>query len=65
MRNRQVDPAEERRWLHCKTREYIDRYREKSPELKLQWLETQRESFCRTMPDRVKEIRDRLKRGEI
>jgi hypothetical protein len=42
--------------FYYKTREDIDGYREKSAELKFQWLEAQMEFFHRAMPDRAKKM---------
>ena len=51
--------------LYYKTREQIEAYRKKPVLEKLKWLEAQMEFFHQAMPDKAKEIRDRLKKGEL
>lgn len=47
--------------LYYKSKEDIDVYRNKPVELKLKWLEVQMEFFHKTMTERAKRIRERLK----
>ena len=51
--------------LYYRTDEAIDAYRKKPAIDKLKWLEAQMEFFYKAMPKRAKEIRDKLKRGEL
>lgn len=51
--------------LYYRTDEEIEAYRKKSTLQKLKWLEAQMEFFYEAMPKRAKEIRDKLKRGEL
>ncbi len=51
--------------LYYRTREEIEAYRKKPVLEKLRWLEAQMEFFYKAMPKRAKEIRDKLKRGEL
>ena len=51
--------------LYYKTKEEIEAYRKKPVLEKLKWLEAQMEFFHKTMPKKAKDIRDRLKRGEL
>ncbi|MCC6545501.1 MAG: hypothetical protein IT392_13570 [Nitrospirae bacterium] len=51
--------------LYYKTKEEIEAYRKKPVIEKLKWLEAQMEFFHKAMPNKAKEIRDRLKRGEL
>ena len=51
--------------LYCRTDEDIEAYRKKPAIEKLRWLEAQMEFFYKAMPKRAKEIRDKLKRGEL
>ncbi|MDH3964018.1 MAG: hypothetical protein OEV25_11460 [Deltaproteobacteria bacterium] len=65
MKDSQYNSADGRPLLYHKTREDIEIYREKSVELKLQWLQAQMEFFYKAMPNEAKRIRDKLKRGEM
>lgn len=49
--------------LYYKTKEDIYKYRKKTVELKLMWLEEQMEFFYYAMPEKAKRIRDKLKSG--
>lgn len=51
--------------LYYKTKEEIESYRKKPVLEKLKWLEAQMEFFHKAMPKKAKDIRDRLKRGEL
>lgn len=51
--------------LYYRTDEEIEAYRKKPALEKLKWLEAQMEFFYKAMPKRAKEIRDKLKRGEL
>lgn len=51
--------------LYYKTKEEIEAYRKKPVLEKLKWLEAQMEFFHKAMPRRAKEIRDKLKKGEL
>ena len=51
--------------LYYKTKEEIEAYRRVPVELKIQWLEAQMEFFHKAMPPKAKEIREKLRRGEI
>ncbi len=51
--------------LYYKSKEDIIEYRKKPVQVKLQWLEAQMEFFHNAMPEKAKEIRRRLKAGEI
>lgn len=51
--------------LYYKTKEEIDAYRKKPVIEKLKWLEAQMEFFHKAMPKKARDIRDRLKRGEL
>ena len=51
--------------LYYRTDEEIDAYRKKPVLEKLKWLEAQMEFFYRAMSKRAKEIRDKLKKGEL
>ncbi|MBI5194645.1 MAG: hypothetical protein HZA08_14600 [Nitrospirae bacterium] len=51
--------------LYYRTREEIEAYRKKPVLEKLKWLEAQMEFFCKAMPKRAKDIRDKLKRGAL
>ena len=51
--------------LYYKTKEEIETYRKKPVLEKLKWLEAQMEFFYKAMPQKAKDIRDRLKRGEL
>jgi len=51
--------------LYYKTKEQIEEYRKKPALEKLVWLEAQMEFFYKAMPKRKKEIRNKLKRGEL
>ncbi|MBI5194632.1 MAG: hypothetical protein HZA08_14535 [Nitrospirae bacterium] len=51
--------------LYSRTYEEIEAYRKKPVLEKLKWLEAQMEFFYKVMPERSKEIRDKLKRGEL
>ena len=51
--------------LYYRTDEEIEAYRKKPAIDKLRWLEAQMEFFHKAMPNRAKEIRDKLKRGEL
>lgn len=46
--------------LYYKTREQIEAYRKKPVREKLMWLEVQMEFFYKAMPEKAKEIRERL-----
>ena len=48
-----------------RSKEEIEAYRKKPAIEKLRWLEAQMEFFYKAMPKRAKEIRDKLKRGEL
>ncbi len=52
-------------FLYYRTDEEIEAYRKKPAIEKLRWLEAQMEFFYKAMPKRAKEIRDKLKRGEL
>ena len=65
MKDSKYNSADGRPLLYHKTREDIEIYREKSVELKLQWLQAQMEFFYKAMPNEAKRIRDKLKRGEM
>jgi hypothetical protein len=54
-----------RPFLYHRTDEDILRYMKKPVREKLQWLESQMEFFHEAMPEKVKELRDRLRRGEL
>jgi hypothetical protein len=51
--------------LYYRTKEEIESYRKKPVLEKLKWLEAQMEFFHKAMPKKAKDIRDRLKRGEL
>ena len=51
--------------LYYRTKEEIEAYRKKPAIEKLKWLEAQMEFFYKAMPKKAKEIRDKLKRGEL
>jgi len=51
--------------LYYRTDAEIEAYRNKPVLEKLKWLEAQMEFFYKAMPKRAKEIRDKLKRGEL
>lgn len=51
--------------LYYKTKEEVEVYRKKPVIEKLKWLEAQMEFFHKAMPDKAKEIRDKLKKGEL
>lgn len=51
--------------LYYRTDEEIEAYRKKPALEKLKWLEAQMEFFYKAMPKKAKEIRDKLKRGEL
>jgi hypothetical protein len=56
---------DDRPLLYYRTKEQIEAYRKKPVIEKLKWLEAQMEFFHKAMPKKAKEIRDRLKRGEL
>ena len=51
--------------LYCKTQEAFKAYKRVPVKLKLAWLEAQMEFFHEAMPARAKEIRERLRKGEL
>lgn len=51
--------------LYYKTKVEIEAYRKKPVLEKLKWLEAQMEFFHKAMPKKAKDIRDKLKRGEL
>ena len=51
--------------LYYRTDEEIEAYRKKPAIEKLKWLEAQMEFFYKTMPRKAKQIRDKLKRGDL
>ena len=51
--------------LYYRTDEEIAAYRKKPALEKLKWLKAQMEFFYKAMPKKAKEIRDKLKRGEL
>lgn len=66
MTNKIVDSnTEEEPFLYYKTKESIEKYREKPVELKLGWLEAQMEFFYYAMPEKAKMIRERLRNGQV
>jgi len=65
MKNKPVGISSEDPLLYCKTQEGFRSYKRVPVKLKLAWLESQMEFFHEAMPARAKEIRERLRKGEL
>ncbi len=51
--------------LYYKTQKEIETYRRKPVKDKLNWLEAQMEFYHAFMPEKAKDIRDRLNNGKL
>ncbi len=60
-----MDKSRERPLLYYKTKEQIEKYRNKPVEHKLKWLEEQMYFFYYAMPEKAKKIRESLMEDNI
>jgi len=60
-----VGGVSEKPLLYYRTEEQMEEYRKKPVAEKLKWLQAQMEFFHKAMPDKAKQIRDKVKKGEL